>query len=234
MNPAPRRRRGRLLALLGAGAAAILGWGYWHAASHGTVYVSLRDEALKDDKRTHGSVMSANLAFLDAAGGVLAQGQAVEPYGVVYMTHPQVGDCSRHERQAPYDDAARQAWQRCFETQSRWFIGWVKKVRSATVTLADCRMEAVPVAVREYGGEWWLWWIPLPHVGGAPYTHFDLALKIDTRRCPTAQARHGRFDDRRYTSSATTKMPIIMNTSASLTAVPTSSPIQVAMPTRAT
>ena len=108
-------------------------------------------------------------------------GQAVEPYGVVSMTHPQVGDCSRHERQAPYDDAARQAWQRCFETQSRWFIGWVKKVRSATVTLADCRMEAVPVAVRVYGGEWWLWWIPLPHVGGAPYTHFDLALKIDTR-----------------------------------------------------
>jgi hypothetical protein len=38
----------------------------------------------------------------------------------------------------------------------------------------------VPVSVREYADDWWLWWVPLPHLGGPPYTNLELTVNLDS------------------------------------------------------
>lgn len=148
--------------------------------------VALYDVSLKTDRQAYGRVLSADLTFFNAAGAILAQGEIREPYGVVSISHPEVGDCSRYERQAATDSGARQEWQRCFEALSRWQMQWVREVRYATVSFGKCRIEKLPVLLTEYQDAWWMWWVPFPHVGGTPYTSFELSLRVDGLNCRAA------------------------------------------------
>ncbi|HEU0005003.1 MAG TPA: hypothetical protein VFS12_03335 [Terriglobia bacterium] len=75
-------------------------------------------------------VLRADIIFRNADGVALAEGKIREPYGILSISHPEVGDCSRYERQASGNAEARHEWQRCFEEMSRWLAAWVKKVRS--------------------------------------------------------------------------------------------------------
>jgi hypothetical protein len=166
---------------------AVLGWGYWHSITHATLNLSLHDLSLKTDRQAYGRVASADIVFMSAKGAVLAEGKIREPYGVLALSHPEAGDCSRYERDATGGSAeARQAWRRCFEAMSRWLPTWVRQVRYATVTMDSCRIQQVPVELREYSESWWLWWVPLPHIGGSPYTYFDLTLRVDGFNCRAA------------------------------------------------
>lgn len=170
-------RQGLLVAALVIFAA--LGWGWWHARTHGTLHVSIHDLSQADDRQSWADVRSAEIAFLDGEGRVLATGHVDEPYSVHYARHPQAGDCKREER------GDREAWQRCFRAQSEWLTTWVPRTRSAQVTVGACTIARVPVTLAAYE-EWWLWWVPLPHVGGKPYTSFDLSLRVNVRTCSPA------------------------------------------------
>ena len=166
---------------------AVLGWGYWHNRTHATLNLSLHDVSLKTDRLAYGQVLRADIIFMSADGVALAEGKIREPYGVLSIPHPEVGDCSRYERQASSNAEARHEWQRCFEAMSRWLATWVKKVRYATVTMDNCRIEKLPVLPDEYGDSWWIWWVPLPHIGGKPYTYFSLTLRVDGLHCRAAE-----------------------------------------------
>jgi len=180
--------RGAWKALLVIAAVAVtaLGWGYWHAASHGALDVLVYDLSLKNDRQAYGRVSRAELAFMDAAGTVLANGSAGEPSGMVSIRHPAIGDCRREEREAFASAQAMQAWRQCFKTQSRWLMTWVPQARYATVDLGKCRIEKVPVSLEQFKEAWWLWWVPHPHIGGAPYTYFKFTLQIDAGKCRAA------------------------------------------------
>ena len=164
----------------------VLGWGYWHRVTHATLNLSLHDVSLKTDRLAYGQVMSAEILFMNAAGAILAEGAILEPYGVLSFSHPEVGDCSRYEREASASVEARRQWQSCFEATSRWLATWVRNVRYVTVKMNKCRIEKLPALPEEYGDSWWIWWVPLPHIGGKPYTYFSLALKVDGARCRAA------------------------------------------------
>lgn len=163
-----------------------LGWGYWHTLTHATVNVALNDVALKNDRQAYGQIKDAEIVLLDADGDALARGRAREPYGVVWFAHPQVGDCSRFEREATVDDAARRAWSDCFEAQSQWLAQWMHNARYASLTFGRCSIEKVPVQTVRNAGDWYLWWVPLPHVGGKPYTYYGLTLMVDGANCRAA------------------------------------------------
>jgi hypothetical protein len=166
----------------------VLGWGYWHMVTHATLNLSLYDVSLKTDRRAYGQVMKADIVFMNAAGAVLAAGAIREPYGVLSISHPEVGDCSRYEREASFSVEARREWQGCFEAMSRWLATWVGKIRYLTVTMNKCRIEKLPALPEKYGDSWWIWWIPSPHIGGKPYTSFSLTLKVDGLRCRAAES----------------------------------------------
>ena len=160
----------------------MLGWGFWHVSSHADVYVSLYDVALKTDRQLHGSLIVADVEFKDANDVMLAKARADTPLGVVSMMHPTVGDCRREEREGG------EAWRACYDAQSRWFITWVRHVRSARVSFGACTIEKVPVELEESRDAWWLWWIPVPHIDNSASTHFSLTLWIDSALCRAARS----------------------------------------------
>ncbi len=169
--------------MLGALAVVALGWGYWHASSHATLNVSFYDISLKNDRQAYGRVLSADLVFTDTTGTILAKGRADRPLGIVSIFHPEIGDCRREEREASFNREAMAAWEQCFKTQSQWFMTWVPQVRYASVALSNCNIDHVPVSLEESKEDWWLWWVPLRHIGGVPYTYFKLTLWVDSDTC---------------------------------------------------
>jgi hypothetical protein len=167
-------------------AMVVLGWGYWHMVTHATLNLSLNDVSIKTDRQAYGRVVNADIVFMDGTGGVLSEGRIREPYGVLSFFHPEIGDCSQYERDASSNADARQSWQHCFETMSRWLTTWVRNVRYATVTMKDCRIEKLPVLLEEYQESWWIWWVPLPHIGGKPYRYYNLTVRVDGLHCRAA------------------------------------------------
>jgi hypothetical protein len=167
-------------------AIVVLGWGYWHSKTHATLNVSLHDVSPNTDRVSYDQVVNADIVFMDTNGVVLAAGRIREPYGLLSLSHPEVGDCSRFEREANSNADTRKSWQICFEATSRWLATWVREVRYATVLMNNCRIERVPILPEEYRDSWWIWWVPLPHIGGKPYTYFSLSLRVDTLHCRIA------------------------------------------------
>ena len=160
----------------------MLGWGWWHAQTHASVHVAINDVALKTRQRLWAELKSGELVLRDATGRALAHGRITGPYGIVEFTDAAAGDCGRFERQVPYDAAARAGWQSCFESLSRWQAGWARQVVTASVAAGTCKIDVVPVEAGR-SDEWWLWWVPLPHVGGTPYTTYSMRIFIDSAKC---------------------------------------------------
>lgn len=161
-------------------AATVLGYGYWHVVTHGTLYIFLYDVAAVDQS---GRLFPAEIRFVDASGVVLAKGRTDDRYGVVSIAHPEVGYCQNQEQLAPVSHNDRTAWPECFARQSRWLMTWVRKVHALDLTFGNCRLTPIPARIMESNDDWWLWWVPHPHIGGKPYTNFFFRLSIDSETC---------------------------------------------------
>jgi hypothetical protein len=157
---------------------AVLAYGYWHARTHATLYVSLVDASVRE---RYQPVKQAELSFKSASGEVVAKAGVESQYGSVYLAEPAEYACHEIERKAPFDTAARDEWSRCFKQQSRWLSSRVPDIASVEVVTGSCRVE-VPAAFSSYS-DWWLWWVPLPHVGGTPYWNYSLLIRIDPLKC---------------------------------------------------
>ncbi|HET6756905.1 MAG TPA: hypothetical protein VFH21_04760 [Burkholderiales bacterium] len=166
-------------------AAAVLAYGYWHAETHGTLYVSLIDLS---ERNRYQPVLHAELSFMDASGQVLAKAKSEAPYGTVYLSEPAQYSCREFEQQASFSQEARDGWNQCFQKQSRWLANRAPEIKSVIVKTGSCLLN-LPVTISKYG-DWWLWWVPLPHVGGTPYTNYSISIAIDVANCaPPAASR---------------------------------------------
>lgn len=159
--------------------ALVLGYGYWHATTHGWVNISLYDSSNKDD---YGRLYQTEITLRDVNGAFLAEGKSDDTYGIIRLSHPEVGDCASEEKATIYDKEARSAWQTCFARHATWVMKWAPDIHSMDVSFGDCMLREVPVRVSVYR-DWWLWWVPLPHVGGDPYTGFSISLRVDGLNC---------------------------------------------------
>ncbi len=170
---------GKLVAVL-IFVAGVLSYGYYHQRTHGSLSVTLYDPKEKPNQLR---VFKDEVTFLDANGRLLARAKSDEQYGVVRLIHPVVGDCVSEERGAMSASNGRQGWQDCFEQQSTWLMSWVRKARYVAVNLESCAVQQIPISIRESGDDWWLWWVPLPHIGGNPYSFFSLSVTVDRANC---------------------------------------------------
>jgi len=160
----------------------LLGYGAWQAQRRADVWLYVNDHAGRTPQRLWTDVVDARLAIRDAAGRVVAEARLEPPQGLPRWTGPagEAVDCR--------PELGRDPWQRCFDAQSRWMARWVPIARDARVTLGSgCVVEHAPVVRREYG-DWWLWWVPLVHVGGTPMSHYTLQWHVDSARCAPATA----------------------------------------------
>jgi hypothetical protein len=161
--------------------AAVLGFGAWRAHTHASVWLSVHDHAGRTPNRSWVDVTEGRIDFRDASGRVLAQAVLEAPQGLLRWVGPEgeAVDCR--------PGLARDAWQACWDRQSRWFARWAPQASDARVGVGRCVVDRVPVQ-RRSSSDWWLWWVPLPHVGGTPSGHHALALHLDSARCAPATA----------------------------------------------
>ncbi len=160
-----------LLLLATAGVAVIIAaFGYWHAATHATFSINLAyNTGLANQMR------NGQLEFLDEGSAVLARASMDTRLGVVWLMHPAKGQCG--------PDLARNAYLDCFQAQALWIPQWADRVRYANIMLERCSAARRTVQLATYRDNLLLWWLPLPHVGGLPYTRYSATIAIDTRGC---------------------------------------------------
>jgi hypothetical protein len=158
----------------------VLAYGYWFGRTHGALYISVLD--LSNAGRVE-DVKPVRLSFLDVNGRFLAEASTSEPFGGISVSAPADYSCQEIERQTVQSTGLQQQWASCFERQSRWLPGWVRDARSVDVWLKSCTLQHLPVAVSEHPDTWWLWWVPLRHIGGKPYTSFSFTVQLDRRAC---------------------------------------------------
>ncbi len=180
------RRALRAALALATLAAAVLGWGAWRAWNHADLTVAVNDVALKSANQLWGAVASGRIVLRDAKGQALAQAEITAPY-VVQFSDPAAGACERFERAAALDALAREQWDRCYQQRARWQATWARKVVGASVETGRCVIDHAPVTTRRYD-DWWLWWVPLPHVGGSASAHYAFEIFIDSAACMAATA----------------------------------------------
>ena len=164
--------RGIIAIVVGGAVAAVAGYGYWHAATHATFDVNL---AYKTDTGVINKVRNGQVEFLDDGGAVLARATIDTRYGVVWLAHPVKGQCG--------PDLAQNAYQDCFQAQATWIPQWVRGVRYANIAFEQCSLARRNVRLETYRDNLLLWWLPLRHIGGLPYTRYSATFAIDTRGC---------------------------------------------------
>jgi len=174
-------KRAAILTLIFIG--SILGYGYWHSATHASFYVGLKYK--KIDGQQPKTMPKTEVLFLDSAGRVLARGISDEKYNYVHLIHPEVGDCHQVEKSAHSSKDAEEAWQNCFEKMSTWIPMWAGQVRQVELKTQRCPVK-IPVTVSRWNSDWYLWWVPLPHVGGKPYAYYSLSIIVDENDCIAA------------------------------------------------
>ena len=167
---------GPALALAIGVCAAVLAWGYWHAQTHASLSLRVDDYGLKTDRQAYDSPRDVTLTFLGPAKQQLAIARSVEPQGYILAIHPnkEIGNC-HHRSQSDYAD--------CYADYSAWSSQWAPLVRRANVVVGKCELRDLPVSVLTSNEEWWLWWVPLPHIGGVPRRYFEFTVKVDSRTC---------------------------------------------------
>jgi hypothetical protein len=164
----------------------ILAYGFYHEQTHGALSVTVNDPTRLP---TRPKLLKDDYLFLDGNGQTLDRARSDASYGVVRLIHPLVGDCVSEERGASSAPDGHNKWQACFEQQSTWLMNWVRQVRYTIVKLESCAPQRVPVSISESGDDWWLWWVPLPHIGGKPYRYFSLTIDVDRANCAVTAGR---------------------------------------------
>src|SRR5262249_50968384 len=64
------------------------------------------------------------------------------------------------------------------------------RMRGPSISSWTPAIRRLPINVSKATDEWWLWWVPLRHVGGKPYTVFSVHIDFDRRR--SCNGRHAR------------------------------------------
>ena len=167
-----------LIVLLVIAAATSAGYGYWHRSTFSTFHLSLRDVS---ERSRGGAVLGAQLTFLDADSRLLARGKTDGKWGVVLVRHPSAGYCD--------SDLAPNEYRACFWTQTEWLTTWLGRLRYVSIVIGQCRIERAPIDVKVSRDSLLTWWIPLPHVGGVPFTRYSALLELDSRLCAVTGGR---------------------------------------------
>jgi hypothetical protein len=173
-----------LLAAIGVCVIA-LSWGYWHSQTHASLNLRVEDYGLKTDNLAYGTPHGVTLRFLGPAKEQLAVARSVEPLGYILAIHPksEIGNCEHRGIRTTASQSSQSGYAKCYAEYSAWASEWAPLVRRAHVAVGTCELHDLPVTIYTSNADWWLWWVPLPHIGGVPRRYFDFVVKIDSRAC---------------------------------------------------
>lgn len=186
-----RLRTGVALVLIAA-AVSVPAWGYWYSRKHVSLNLRVDDYSLRSPTQSYGVPHNVMLTLRDQSNAVLAVARSVEPAGYILAVHPDsdIGNCEHPEMSPAKAQENQHNYAECYAQYSAWSATWASRVHSADIAVGSCEIQGVPVTEHVSNGEWLLWWVPLPHVGGLPRRHVEFSVAIDSRACaPAAQAQ---------------------------------------------
>jgi hypothetical protein len=102
-------------------------------------------------------------------------------YETVHLINSDGKNCNNIIK--PYSKEGNKRWRKCFNNQATWIPKWITRVSQVQVKHEKCQSKIIPVVVLEHNSEWLLWWVPLPHVGGTPYSYFRIDITIEEKYC---------------------------------------------------
>lgn len=161
------------------------GWALWHVLTHTAIHITVNDYGLATVNRRYGDPHDVQLGLLDGAGRMVANARTVEPQGYFVVVHPDpsIADCRRNQGSGASTSTGQQSYRECFKELSRWVSQWATSVNAARFASPSCTIASLPARVRSDLGDWWLWWVPNPHIGGTPYRYVTIEFDVDTRTC---------------------------------------------------
>lgn len=161
------------------------GWAIWHVLTHSAIHIMVHDYGLATESRLYGDPPDVQLQLLDGAGRMVANARTVESerYFVVVHPDPAIADCRRYEGGGATAAAGQMTYRDCYKKLSRWASQWATSVSATRFASPTCSIASVPARVQSDLGEWWLWWVPNPHIGGTPYRYVTIEFDVDTRTC---------------------------------------------------
>jgi len=179
------RRAAKIALTFATVSVLVVAWGYWHSMSHAALNIRVADYALKSQRQSYGAPHGVTLTFRGKSGAPLAAARSVEPQDFILAVHPNadIGNCQESGKNTSSGHSSQSNYAECYERYSTWAATWAPLVHDADVAVGLCQLHRVPVEVRTSNSEWWLWWVPLPHIGGLPRQYFEFAVSIDSRAC---------------------------------------------------
>jgi len=172
-------------AVLAFACVAILAYGYWRAWSRANVSINV---VAVSSGGTSEPIFNAELVMRDMARNVLAEGKTDARYGFVRFIHPQFGSCEEEEKSATVSADGRARWSTCIGEKFRWQAGWAPRVGLLDIRFWHCHVTDIPLRLRMWRQDWWLWWVPLPHVGGDPLTEYNAKVLANAETCQARAA----------------------------------------------
>ena len=161
--------------------SCIIAYGYWHAATHAQFHVTLNFKNFPPEKPL--LFPKAQVIFLDSERHILASGKVDEKIHYVQLVHPEVGNCYEKAKRVASSKESRTIWQKCYKHLPSWVAQWVDGVHQVDFEAPDCTIKQIPIAINKYNSMWGIWWIPLPHVFGKPYSYYSANITIDQKKC---------------------------------------------------
>ena len=155
--------------------AAACAYGYWHAATHATFEVQL---IYRTETGVVNQMRNSLLEFLDNDGSVLARASIDTRQNVVWLAHPDKGQCGPGLKGDDY--------RQCVQTQAEWIPHCARDVLHANITLGRCSLARRPVRIdirRDGLALWWLTWMKPPPTGNRPFTRYSARIAVDNRGC---------------------------------------------------
>ena len=157
----------------------VLGYGYWHSITHGSIYIDLNYKTPKNKDKISSKI---KVLFIDVDGKALAQGISDKNYNYIELIQPVIGNCHDLVRSGSNKET-RKLWQQCYEQQSTWMMTWINDVSHIVVSNKNCSSKKLPIIFSGYNSEWFLWWVPHPHIGGKPYSYFRASIDLEKHDC---------------------------------------------------
>ena len=151
---------------------AVVAGGFVWSGLRGYVWISAHDIAAAPGTENRFTV---EIVFRAADGLRLASAQRDSRYGSIRVKHPTLGFCE--------PTMGRESWYRCNAAVASWVMQWAERAVAVDLLLDNCQIENSPVDLHRQRHGVYSWWVPLPHVGGAPYSQYNLYLRIDSRQC---------------------------------------------------
>ena len=119
---------------------------------------------------------NGQVELLDSNRSLLARATIDTRYGVVWLAHPDKGQCG--------PNLARDDFVDCSLAQAAWIPQWVRSVRYANIALERCSIANRNVKLESHRDNLLTWWMPWPQPASAPYTRYKATFAVDTRECP--------------------------------------------------